>query len=429
MKNIKLRRIFALLTLLLLFISSFTFVAADDNASINNEKLVAEDIISIKDAILIFRYLAGKAVEVHGSISPKKTFNTYDYNNDGVVNIDDAIIVFKYLAGKIDEEDLKNFQDSKDDDTIINKPENFDVLVPELGQRIIESFRLQYKNDDAYISDYYGCFNGCEIIYMAGIVISEVETYVEIEGYIFTLPGTPPRLYVHRNSEFLPLKEAYESGWISKENVKDIWDVFTYINNSSLSDRFRLQYENDDAYVSQYMGHYGWCSIVNIGGIAQDTVMIDVEIAGYVFTFPGRPPTLYVCNYLKFLPLKEAYEAGWINDNDIKRLWNKYHENEFELGVILIGLNEKYTGSSPEKLLPELKIKTMVDINEQMYNSMKDLSHINKEALEHIREQIGTVYMVYLIPQTREAVLEAIELLAHNSYIRYAEPNYIGYPA
>ena len=56
--------------------------------------------ISIQDAIMIFRHLAGKETITDG-------FDLADVNGDGDISIQDAIMIFRYLAGKIELEDLQ----------------------------------------------------------------------------------------------------------------------------------------------------------------------------------------------------------------------------------------------------------------------------------------------------------------------------------
>ena len=101
MKNIKIHRILALLTLLILLMSSLTFVVNADTLSIKSEELATEDAITINDAIFIFRFLTGKIVADDDN-EMKEIINTYDYNSDGEVDINDALLIFRYLAGKLE---------------------------------------------------------------------------------------------------------------------------------------------------------------------------------------------------------------------------------------------------------------------------------------------------------------------------------------
>jgi len=101
-------------------------------------------------------------------------------------------------------------------------------LDPQLEQLLLEDFRVYYGPpqdpfDDYAIGKYYGNYSGCEVVFMGGICVDAMETYIEIADYTFGFPGNPPLLFVYNNHTFLPIKEAYEAGWITKKDVGDIW--------------------------------------------------------------------------------------------------------------------------------------------------------------------------------------------------------------
>jgi hypothetical protein len=47
-------------------------------------------------------------------------------------------------------------------------------------------------------------------------------TEVTIAGYEFVFGSTQP-LHIYKNSEFLAIEDAYEEGWLSKDDVGKIW--------------------------------------------------------------------------------------------------------------------------------------------------------------------------------------------------------------
>ena len=74
---------------------------------------------------------------------------------------------------------------------------------------------------DIYVQAYYGTYSGCEIVYMgAPLVYTDVERHVVVAGYIIAL-GSSKKLYVHKDSYFYTLNEAYNAGYITAEDVED----------------------------------------------------------------------------------------------------------------------------------------------------------------------------------------------------------------
>lgn len=66
---------------------------------------------------------------------------------------------------------------------------------------------------------YYGTCRGCVILFSGGVLPAVTEITVAGEeftyGYIFSI-------WVYKDGVFLELKEAYERGWLIKENIADI---------------------------------------------------------------------------------------------------------------------------------------------------------------------------------------------------------------
>lgn len=71
---------------------------------------------------------------------------------------------------------------------------------------------------------YYGTFSGCEAVYMADQLLgyTQAERHVVISNFIFKFHDGQP-LLIHKDSELLAVENAYEAGWITKEDVKALW--------------------------------------------------------------------------------------------------------------------------------------------------------------------------------------------------------------
>lgn len=101
--------------------------------------------------------------------------------------------------------------------------------------------------------------------------------------------------------------------------------------------------------------------------------------------------------------------------------------DDFEPGVILLGLKEPYTGDLNE-LFPELGIAEVEDINLTWYEQLKD-SPDKEEQLESFKNKIGTEFIIILTDTTKEAVLAGIASIESNPIVAYASPNHVVYLA
>lgn len=74
--------------------------------------------------------------------------------------------------------------------------------------------------DDVYIRDYFGMYNECQVMLLSGIYPDAIYE-INIAGYDFIFSQLR-EMDVYRNGEFTTLSTAYENGWISKDDVRDI---------------------------------------------------------------------------------------------------------------------------------------------------------------------------------------------------------------
>ncbi|MCL2088011.1 MAG: dockerin type I repeat-containing protein [Oscillospiraceae bacterium] len=105
------------------------------------------------------------------------------------------------------------------------KPE----LASEMEQRIIEDFLCYISDiyipqgeDRIWIEKYYGRYSGCEVIFMGGVVADDIERHIEIAEHMFRF-GSSQSIHIYRDSTFMAIEDAYESGWITAEDVESIW--------------------------------------------------------------------------------------------------------------------------------------------------------------------------------------------------------------
>ena len=200
---------------------------------------------------------------------------------------------------------------------------------------------------DIYVQAYYGTYNGCEIVYMG---TSPVHTgqlrSVVVAGYIITLLGGGHKLYVHKDTHFYTLNEAYDAGYITTEDVEDFgpkvdptfkkWEGEPLLDQDALDPavvlRLRKDYLQqlhaekpntkeivlDEIWVEAYYGTYSGCEIVYMGAPLESITVAERSeiVGGYIFIFEGDQK-LYVHKDSHFYTIKEAYDAGYITTEDV----------------------------------------------------------------------------------------------------------------
>ena len=106
-----------------------------------------------------------------------------------------------------------------------------DTLGTDMQQKIKQDYareRSDITADDVTIERYLGAYqDGAIALFVTSANEGYFQMVVEedIAGIHFTFPDSQP-LYIYYNSEFTPLKKAYESGIISKSDVEKIYDAF-----------------------------------------------------------------------------------------------------------------------------------------------------------------------------------------------------------
>ena len=86
--------------------------------------------------------------------------------------------------------------------------------------------------EEVRIDTHFGTFSGCEVVCMApsiGYTDAQFATFtsrtVDVAGYEFYLHSMLP-LLIYKDAVFAEIDEAYEMGWITKEDVYAIWQVY-----------------------------------------------------------------------------------------------------------------------------------------------------------------------------------------------------------
>lgn len=241
--------------------------------------------------------------------------------------------------------------------------------------------------DDVNIERYYGTYDNCVVLWIDRYCSysSEGETEM-VAGYRFDY-GVDRTTDVYRNGKFLTLKEAYEKGWLSKADIRDVHYYHTKENASSkvdlsvprpaltplteeqelkikqdylvfneksvkrhedyqnewyskktpeeqkeyrekynLPDDYVYKMTTDEVYIEEYFGTYNGCSVMMMSSsfIGGYTDAIDYcDVAGYVFVY-GSGQHHTIYRNGEFTTLERAYQKGWLTKEDIKNIYYYY---------------------------------------------------------------------------------------------------------
>lgn len=232
-----------------------------------------------------------------------------------------------------------------------------DLSVAITKQKYLDYYGFTNKSvSDVTISEYFGAY-GADEEYMAMFIdgkdfgtggIADVVTKTKIAGYTFVYP-TSKTIDIYYFNEFTTLEKAYEKGWLTDYDIRDIYYYYTNANSRKSVDNsyvppafvpladekalkikqdFLLLYKDEaerygsgveDITIREYFGTYNGCSVMFIDTPwwgYMDSFWSE-EIAGYTFGY-GSSQTLDVYRDGEFVSLKEAYEKGWLSKNDIK---------------------------------------------------------------------------------------------------------------
>lgn len=246
----------------------------------------------------------------------------------------------------------------------------------------------RYNNktiEDVTINQYLGAYGNCIAITIK--MNSDIPPAEDIEetvaNYKFVYSSSKRGISVYRNGEFISLQKAYEKGWVSKENVRDIHyyystdksikNIYTpspivsltatqelkikedylkykkedvqklrdsenqYYNSLSPEEqeKYRLEKGSPDNYIDElienylkirvYFGTYNNCAVMILDSpfIVYFQAQTFNEIGGYIFAYPVMRSTAVYRNG-EFVTLEQAYEKGWLSDEDMKDIYY-YH--------------------------------------------------------------------------------------------------------
>lgn len=194
---------------------------------------------------------------------------------------------------------------------------NTEVVTPlssEMRQEIQDAWLAQKGTpmttqwQDLY---YYGTYDG-SVVFLEPLPPADVTTIVVAGVTIYW--GSCYAVHVYRAGEFLSLVEAYEQNWLADGDIQRI-AYYSEASNMNI----------------EYYGEYDGCYVgfIDVPGKGYAEVALTVTIAGVDFSFSDTHQ-LTVCKDGVAKNLDKAYEAGWLSDGEVQRLWNAYTNGIFD---------------------------------------------------------------------------------------------------
>jgi len=170
-----------------------------------------------------------------------------------------------------------------------NIPDNNIYLDLEIENRLIDDFVLymnekydmQYTREDVWIQKYYGRYSGCEVLFIdiKDAVYPCVVVNITIAGYEFGFPNPQP-LCVYKNSNFMAIQDAYETGWLTDADICEIWKNY----NNSIDPENK---EFDPRHVLVGLKHEYSSVNQDVTGWFEDMEFSEIKD---IFAFPDKSP-------------------------------------------------------------------------------------------------------------------------------------------
>ncbi len=324
------------------------------------------------------------------------------YRNGSFTSLSDA-----YEKGWLSKEDVRDIYHYHSTDTAIKNIYTPSPIIPlstEKAIKIKQDYIKRYNVDDEdekyfIIEEYFGIYNNCIVMLIdCAHTYATMEYEIEIAGYEFVFPVIR-EFDVYRNGEFTSLEKAYEKGWVSKEDVRDIHyyystdtgikDIYTpsplvsltakqelkikqdyleykkedvqrlrdsenqYYNSlsSKEQEKYKLEKGSPDNYIDElienylkiqvYFGTYNNCAVMILDSPFSVYFQAQTfnEIGGYVFAYPVMRSTAVYRNG-EFVTLEQAYEKGWLSDENMKDIYyyhcKLYCDYEYKDGDFII---------------------------------------------------------------------------------------------
>ena len=187
--------------------------------------------------------------------------------------------------------------------------------ISEAAEAEIETAWAQQNDDPCAIVDdryYYGDYNGTHV-FLYPLPAADI-TLIEVGGQTL-MWGSCYQVNAYRDGQFMTLPDAYEQQWLNDDDITHI---------ALLADCTNLM-------KVRYLGYYDDCYVGFVDCPMFDYAAVEtvVTVGGFDFVYPNAQQLL-VCRDGEIIDLSDAYEAGWLSDSAVARLWNYYTNGVYE---------------------------------------------------------------------------------------------------
>ncbi len=274
--------------------------------------------------------------------------------DEGIISkkvVDEFFTIYSYLL--LSDEDEKH----------LNKFDSLGELDTKTAIKIKEDYIKsdtefkKYKTNEIVIWSYYGTFSDGSI----SVAISPIDyTFTtalineDIAGYAYNASSSQYYAQFYKNSRFCRIKEAYETGFITKEIVDEYFSKITVLDDEDYSDDFngydkigdldknialkiKRDFVNSDAKYKKYKALeiviWKYFGTLSDGSIAltvgpfntyYSSIIENQVIAGHRYDFTRKYEVIIYKNS-RFYKFKDAYDEGIISKQIVDEIFEIYN--------------------------------------------------------------------------------------------------------
>lgn len=254
--------------------------------------------------------------------------------------------------------------------------------------------------EDDMECEYLGAYDGCEVVIMH---ICDEETpamnyELQLGRYVFNfgMGADAKKFYLHRDNTFVPIKDAYEAGFLMDNALMQIAEKIKsqkIAEVTVLETDLLLSKTREKNLLADYLMKFGKPELTtdNIQyecyGIFDESEVVviknankestgkstDIQIGSFVFTFADNEmaENFYLHKESAFIPVLKSYEEGILNEEDIAWIAKKMNHSKYEISVYKIDDIDNLTLSTANE---EQLISDYVKLINQSYVN-KDTVH------------------------------------------------------
>lgn len=179
---------------------------------------------------------------------------------------------------------------------------------------------------------YYGTFNRCVVMFHSSM-LTMVEKR-DIAGYLFS-DGNQFTLLAYKDGELLDLEDAYAEGWMTKEDIGEIYQ--RHLKRNEQDAREILQNAMRKAYAKQFDVNEESITIrlvknlsegcgvfVDVAGVDYGKTVTEETVYGLTFQYPNSQRMLFY-HGTRYYSLTNAAKRGLLSSQSVRKLYLEHH--------------------------------------------------------------------------------------------------------